>query len=174
MEVSPIEPSGETAPVTGDVAFKGQATQPNTTDAPQTEGEAQKEAAGESDQTKEGKPAEVGEKRVRAEGEEQTANGAVTAQGEEAGEEGIEAKKAKVDDAEAGANAEAVAEGDGETQAESTGPKTRGRGRKSSTKTAPKKAAPAVAPPADGKKRGPGRPRKNPVEPAPADSTTTA
>ncbi|KAF5324190.1 hypothetical protein D9619_011342 [Psilocybe cf. subviscida] len=110
---------------------------------------------GEADVTKEGKPAEVGEKRERPEDDkEEEAKLAETEK-----DAGKEAKKAKTDGAEAAVDAaEPLAEGAAPTNGEAAAdkPAKRGPGRPPKGKA----AAAATAEGGEPKKRGPGRPRK--------------
>lgn len=132
-------------------------------------------AEGEADITKEGKPAEVGEKRERPDDAAAQTNGEEKTEPLVQAEEdaGKETKKARTDDAEGGANTDADAapaagltDGAAEPLAEDAAPADgdekpakRGPGRPPKSKG----AVPAAASTAEGsepKKRGPGRPRK--------------
>jgi hypothetical protein len=112
---------------------------------------------GEADVTKEGKPAEVGEKRERPENDQEQ-EVALTETEKEAGKE---TKKAKTDDVEAAGAADAaepLAEGAAATNGEAAAkkPTKRGPGRPPKGKAAGAATTEGEEP----KKRGPGRPRK--------------
>lgn len=124
-------------------------------DAKEKPEEAATAPEGEADVTKEGKPAEIGEKRERPENEQEQE--AALAETEK--EAGKETKKAKTDAAEgAGAAnvAEPLTEGAVPTNGEAVveKPAKRGPGRP------PKGKAAAATEGGEPKKRGPGRPRK--------------